>query len=163
MPRYVFHSFYYDEDCHRAQLVRNIGAVTGNKMAHPNDWETVKRGGDAAIKRWIDNELDGKSCLIALIGRNTASRPWCLYEIKRAWELKKGVLGIHIHGLKNLSGLTSTMGMNPITHLNALGPSAYGVPVKNPAGWDSQQVYASISNNITAWIDEAIAFRKQYA
>ena len=32
-------------------MVRNIGTIEGNRPATDNDWETVKNGGDAAIKR----------------------------------------------------------------------------------------------------------------
>ena len=51
MTRRVFYSFYYKPDNWRAAKVRNIGSIEGNRPATDNDWETVKKGGDAAIKR----------------------------------------------------------------------------------------------------------------
>ncbi|MBR9766708.1 MAG: TIR domain-containing protein, partial [Rhodobacteraceae bacterium] len=45
-----------------------------------------------------------------LIGSETASRQWVRYEIRKAWKERKGVLGIQIHGLKDLNGNTSTKG-----------------------------------------------------
>lgn len=51
MKRRVFYSFHYDPDNWRAAQVRNIGSIEGNSPASDNDWETVTRGGDAAIKR----------------------------------------------------------------------------------------------------------------
>lgn len=159
MPRHVFYSFHYANDCHRASQVRNIGAVEGNREARPNEWEAIKRAGDTAIIRWIEGQLDGRSCTVVLIGAETASRKWVLYEIERSWELKKGVLGIYIHNLKNLRGEQSAKGANPFLKV---GDLAYVVPVHDPLGCDSKSVYATIANNISRWIDEAIAIRKSY-
>ena len=51
MARRVFYSFHYDHDNWFAATVRNIGVVEGSSPALDNDWETVKKGGDAAIDR----------------------------------------------------------------------------------------------------------------
>jgi hypothetical protein len=163
MARYVFYSFHYDEDCMRVQQVRNIGAVAGSKLANANEWEQVWRAGPRAVQSWIDNEMNGKTCCVVLIGAQTWQRPWVLYEIQRAWHLKKGVVGVHIHGLQNpRTQQTSFKGANPITQPNALGSNAYYVPVHDPAGWNSTEVYASIARNLESWIDEAVALRKRY-
>jgi hypothetical protein len=58
----VFFSFHYGNDVMRVQQVRNIGALEGNTPVSANDWETVKRGGDASIKRWIDDNFKYKQC-----------------------------------------------------------------------------------------------------
>jgi hypothetical protein len=50
MARRVFFSFHYDADKWRASQVRNMGALEGNIPCSDNDWETVKRGGDAGIE-----------------------------------------------------------------------------------------------------------------
>jgi hypothetical protein len=113
--RQVFYSFHYDNDCWRTQIVRNIGFVEGNRPASPNEWETIKKTGPAAIYKWIDDNLKYRSCTIVLIGQETSSRPFVLYEIKRSWELKKGVFGIFIHGLKDMNRLTSNKGENIFT------------------------------------------------
>lgn len=60
MARKVFYSFHYIPDNWRASQVRYIGAVEGNQPAKDNDWEAVKRGGDAAIQKWIDGQLEGR-------------------------------------------------------------------------------------------------------
>ncbi|MGQ4808628.1 hypothetical protein NKDENANG_02015 [Candidatus Entotheonellaceae bacterium PAL068K] len=51
MARRAFYSFHYDFDNWRASQVRNMGIIEGNRPATDNDWEQIKRGGDAAIKR----------------------------------------------------------------------------------------------------------------
>ena len=61
-----------------------MGVGEGNKPATDNDWETITKGGDKAIQRWIDDQLDGKSCNVVLIGENTAGRKWIKYEIEAA-------------------------------------------------------------------------------
>ena len=68
MKRPAFFSFHYDNDAWRASQVRNIGVVDGNVPVSDNDWETVKRGGDKAIARWIDKQLKYKQVVIVLIG-----------------------------------------------------------------------------------------------
>ena len=90
----VFYSFHYDNDVFRVQQVRNMGVVDGNAPVSANDWEQVKRQGDAAVERWIDESMKYRRCVVVLIGSETASRKWVNHEIRRAWELKKGLFGI---------------------------------------------------------------------
>jgi hypothetical protein len=92
MARKVFYSFHFDNDCVRTSQVRNIGALEGNTPVSSNKWEEVKRGGDAAIKKWIADNMSGRSCIVVLVGSQTASRPWVKYEIKKGWEDGKGIL-----------------------------------------------------------------------
>jgi hypothetical protein len=68
MARQVFYSFHYENDNWRASQVRNIGVIEGNRPAPDNDWETLKRGGDNAIKRWIDDQMHYRSCTVVLVG-----------------------------------------------------------------------------------------------
>ena len=99
--RQVFYSFHYKPDCWRASQVRNIGIVEGNKPAPDNDWEKITHTGDDAIKKWIDDQMEYRSCTIVLVGSNTANRKWINYEIIKSWNERKGVAGICIYGLKN--------------------------------------------------------------
>lgn len=98
--RKIFYSFHFDNDVMRVQMVRNMGIVEGNTPVAPNTWEEVKKKGDSAIEKWIDENMKGKSCLIVLIGTDTHKRPWVQYEIKKAWKDGKGILGIHVNNLK---------------------------------------------------------------
>ena len=70
----------------------------------------MKRKGDDAIKKWIDDEMTGRTCAIVLVGAQTASRKWVTYEISKAWNDGRGVLGIRINKLLNNNGLQSTPG-----------------------------------------------------
>ena len=92
IKRQVFFSFHYANDSWRASIVRNIGVVEGNKIVSDNEWEEVKRGGDEVIKRWINSNMEYRSCLIVLVGSETAGRKWIDYEINHAWS--KGMVNI---------------------------------------------------------------------
>ncbi|MGQ0815888.1 MAG: TIR domain-containing protein [Gemmatimonadota bacterium] len=137
MPRRCFYSFHYKPDCARAAQVRQIGAIEGNKPASDNDWESITKGGDAAIKKWIDGQMKGKACAIVLIGSETADRKWINYEIVSAWNAGLGVVGIHIHSLKNFDGKVAVKGANPfdfITHGPSKKKLSSIVRCYNPAG-----------------------------
>ena len=62
-----------------------MGMVDGNTPVSDNYWETVKRGGDIAIERWINQQIRGRSCTVILVGSKTAGRKWITYEIKKSW------------------------------------------------------------------------------
>jgi hypothetical protein len=161
-PR-VFYSFHYDADCTRASLVRNIGVIEGNRPATDNEWEQVKRGGDAAIEKWIKAQVAGRSCCVVLIGAETAGRKWISYEISHAWNEGKGVVGVYIHNLKNLNGTQARKGRNPLDHVTFTNSGTRLSSVAkayDPPYTDSKQVYAYISANLSSWIDEAIRIRK---
>lgn len=61
--RQVFYSFHYDNDVFRVQQIRNIGALEDNKPVSANEWESVKRGGEASIKNGLTITLDTKVVL----------------------------------------------------------------------------------------------------
>lgn len=84
--------------------MRNAGALEGNRPVSDNEWETITRGGDSAIKRWIADQLTGKSCTVVLIGSATAGRKWIDYEIEKSWNDGKGIVGIYVHNLKDAAG-----------------------------------------------------------
>lgn len=163
MARKAFYSFHFVPDNWRASQVRQMGVIEGNVPVSDNDWEAVKRGGDDAIKRWIDGQMLGKSCAIVLIGSNTAGRKWINYEIVKAWDDKKGVVGVYIHNLRGNDKNQSVKGGNPFDHitLGTNGPKLSTVVMSyDPPYSDSTQVYAYIKNNLSDWIEAAIAIRE---
>ena len=165
MARKVFFSFHFNNDFWRTQQVRNMNALEGNPLASANAWEEVKKKGDAAIKKWIDDEMSGRTCAVVLVGSQTASRPWVKYEIEKAWNDNRGVLGIRIHQLLGHDGKSCAAGTSPF-ELFTLSKGTKNlssvVPLKNPSGTDSKTVYATIANNIEVWIEEAIKARKDF-
>jgi MTH538 TIR-like domain (DUF1863) len=140
-----------------------MGVLEGNEPVSANDWESVKRGGDAAIERWIAGQMKGRTCAVVLVGAETSSRPWVKYEIKKAWEDKLGVVGVRIHGLKNRLGNTSLAGANPFDNF-AVDRTAMSqiVTLYDPLGKDSQAIYADIHNKLDTLVENAIKIRAKY-
>jgi hypothetical protein len=138
-----------------------MGVIDGDKPASDNDWETIKQGGDAAIQKWIDSQLDGKSVAIVLVGADTAGRKWINYEIKKAWDDKKGLLGIHIHNLKDNDGNQAVKGNNPFSGFTVAGRDLSSiVKTYDPPYTTSTDVYNHIKDNLAAWIETAVELRK---
>ncbi len=165
MARKVFFSFHYKPDSWRAAKVRNIGTVEGNAPVSDNAWETVKGGGDAAIKKWIAGQLKGTSCAVVLIGSKTAGRKWIKHEIIEAWNAGKGVVGIHINKIKDQNGKQSTKGSNPFADLTLsdCGKKFSTVAqVYTPTGTTSVDAYAWIKKNLSAAVEEAIKIRAEH-
>jgi hypothetical protein len=49
-----------------------------------------------------------------LIGKETSTRRWVKYEIKRSIQLRKGLIGIDISKIKDREGDTDPTGDNPL-------------------------------------------------
>ena len=168
MARKVFYSFHFDGDCQRASQVRNIGSLEDNKPIKDNDWEALKKKGDAAVEKWIADQLYGRSCTVLLIGSATANRKWINYEIAETWNEGKAILGVRIHGLRDLNGDTSSSGKNPFDYVSIGTGSSKKllssiVKVYDPTIWlDSKATYKKIADNLETWVEDAIKLRGQY-
>jgi len=160
MTKKVFLSFHYKEDNWRVQKIKQIGSIVSEPLLDSNAWETVKQKGEAAIKTWINSQMSDKDCLIVLIGKNTANRPWVEYEIKHAWDNNKAVLGINIHNLLDRNLLKTSKGPNPFSGFKVGDKQLTSlVHVYDPPYSQSKDVYNYISSNIEKWIAIAIADR----
>ncbi len=119
MPRNVFFSFYYEEDIIRVSQVRNSSVFQKGEVEPFLDkveWEAIKQD-DAKIINWIEKQMSGTSVLVVLIGANTYNRKWVRYEIIKAHRENRGIVGIHIHQIKNFQSETSTKGINPLSQI----------------------------------------------
>ncbi|MEN9665602.1 MAG: hypothetical protein RLZZ326_1965, partial [Planctomycetota bacterium] len=155
MPnRQVFYSFHYQNDVFRAQLIRNIGALDDNKPVAPNEWEEVKRKGDDAIKKWIDDNMNYRSCVVVLVGENTAQRPWVKYEIKKAWEEGRGLIGVHVHHIQCPQNGHSIKGDNPFDLFKLPSGARLSKVVRcyDPSSVDA---YGEIRKNMESWVEKA--------
>jgi hypothetical protein len=144
MPRKVFFSFHYKNDVWRANVVRNSWVTKDDKEAagfiDAADFEEVQKGGDAAIKKWIRDQLTGTSVTVVLIGSETNSRDYVKYELQQSYEKGNGMLGIYIHKLKDKNGNTSTKGSSSF---GEIGKDSNGKPV-----------YFSIDYPCYDWVDD---------
>lgn len=158
MKRQVFFSFEYRKDAWRASQVRNMGKVDKSSTFSDNDWEEVKWKSDSAIRKWIDEQMAMRSCIVVLIGATTSTRPWVKYEIEKAYELGKGIVGIRIDRLKDQNGDQTSEGSNPFYQLytdNGLRLSNYVTVFKSKYS-SSSYVYDDIKEHIEDIIEDAI-------
>lgn len=142
MARRVFFSFHYERDVSRANVVRNSWVTKDRESAGFFDaglWEEAKKKGDAAIKKMIDDALVGTSVTAVLIGKETASRDYVKYEIEKSVARGNGLLGVWIHQIKNLVGVTDDAGSNPL-------PAGYKI-----YGWNKDEGY----KNFGTWVETA--------
>jgi len=110
VSRRVFFSFEYG-DVSRAMVVRKSWVTQGREAAgfvDAADFESLKRQGDDAIRRWIDGQLKGTSVTVVLVAKDTCSSKWVKYEIAKSIELDHGLLGIDISKINDFRGNTST-------------------------------------------------------
>lgn len=157
MSRRTFFSFHYENDVWRANIVRHSWITKPDRDAagfiDAADFEEVKKGGDTAIKRWIDNQLFGTSVTVVLIGSDTSNREYVRYELEQSWKKGNGILGIYIHGIKDRYGNTTTTGSN------SFGPifTSWGDDKKyfferfTTYNWVNDDGY----NNLGSWIEAA--------
>ena len=152
MARQSFFSFRYKKDNWRASIVRNSW-VTQNRKASgffdSADWEEVKKKSDSAIEKWIDSQLTGTSVTVVLIGSDTAGKKWIDYEITSSHNKGNGILGIHVHNVKDSNSKTSTKGSNPFSNWEF---TRAGKTIKYPVyDWVNDDGY----KNLGDWIEKA--------
>lgn len=103
-----------------------------------------------------------RSCVIVLVGEETADRPWVKYEIEKAWNEGRGVVGIYIHNIKDPLNGKCHKGRNPFDDftLKSSGVKLSSiVKCYNPSPNDA---YNDIRNNLESWVEEAIEIRNRY-
>ena len=157
MARRVFFSFHYERDIWRVGQIRNSGIVLapGDTTAGFIDsasWESLKRNGDDAVRRWIDTQLEATSVTAVLIGAETANREWVNYEIIQSTKRGNGLLGIYIHNVKDSSQMTDRQGHNPFDFINWDGGK--GAPLSQ-----TYPTYDWVLNhgrqNLASWVEAA--------
>lgn len=166
MARSSFVSFHYQRDHWRVQQILQMGALDGQAILPAQQWEEVKRRGNAAVEAWIDDQMKYKQAVIVMIGKETASRPFVQYEIKHAWQVKKPMLGIMIHGLKDANQQVDTAGPNPFKRFgfsDSAKTYADYVPAFDPASYTgkayptSVDIHAAIRSNLSSWASQGYA------
>lgn len=157
--RRVFFSFHYKRDIRRVAQVRNSWVVRGSRETQPfldsADWESMKQRGDAAIQKWIEDQLHGTSVTVVLIGAETYGRKWVRYEIKKSYERGNGIVGVYIHSVRDpVTGIDSK-GLNPLDYWT-VARSGRQVPLSSiyrTYDWVADNGY----RNLELWISSAAA------
>lgn len=157
MARRVFFSFHYERDNWRVGQVRNCWLTKPDRESagywDAVKWEEVKKQGDDAIRRWIDNSLNNTSVTVVLIGAETSTRRWVDYEIKRSHEIGNAILGIYIHNIKDQSQRMDLKGSNPFLnyYITQNGQTIYLSQIYPTYDWVNDYGY----QNFGGWIEQA--------
>ncbi|HEX4023071.1 MAG TPA: TIR domain-containing protein [Acidobacteriaceae bacterium] len=160
MARQTFFSFHYERDAWRAGQVRNCNLLPTNDQHGFIDsvnWESIKRQGDDAIKRWINKQLDYTSVTVVLIGTETAGRPWVQHETIQSWGRGNGLVGVWIHNIKDQDRNTDIAGRNPFDQFK-LSDGTLLSSICKTYDW----VLGDGRNNLGTWIEEAFQERSKY-
>lgn len=149
MARRVYFSFHY-KDVWRANQVRNSWVTKRDRESagffDSAEFEAVKKQGDAAIKRWIDRNLEGTSVTVVIIGQDTCNRRWVRYEIQKSMERGNGIIGVYAHNLGDQNGATCQQGELDFGKVDGEHDFSDLYPVYD---WVNDDGY----NNIGDWID----------
>jgi len=160
MARQTFFSFHYERDAWRAGQVRNCNLLPTDDQHGFIDsvnWESIKRQGDDAIRRWINDQLKYTSVTVVLIGAETAERPWVQHEVFQSWNRGNGIVGIRIHNIKDQSQNGDAAGRNPFDMFN-ISTNTRLSTVCRIYDW----VLEDGRNNLGTWIEEAFRERSKY-
>lgn len=77
--------------------------------------------------------------------------------------MKKGLVGVHIHQLKDAGQKQGTLGGNPFAGYNIKGKALTGIVKTYDSPFaDSKAAYDYIKTNLESWVEEAISIREQY-
>ena len=157
MARRVFFSFHYENDINRSMVVRNSWVTQGKEAAGFIDkasFEQVKRQGDAAVKRWIDKQLEGTSVTVVLIGGETLKRPFVQYEICESLKRGNAVIGVYINKIHDMLSASTSYSCDKHTVIGYYNDNS-------PAHFDDvcDGIYDYIDNNgyknLGDWIETA--------
>lgn len=121
--RNVFFSFHY-ADLMRVNVVRLSGEFKTERNSSGRSiegfydrslWERAKSLGPENIKRLIREGFERTSVVCILAGSDTHSRPWVRYELARSVIDGKGLVVIHINGIRDINPphATKARGINP--------------------------------------------------
>lgn len=113
--------------------------------------EAKRRAG--GIENWIEEQLRGTSVTVVLFGAETYDRPWVRHEIKRSYELGKGILAIDIHNIKDPQLGVDRQGKNPLDYWS-VKRDGRDVPFSSlyrTYDWVGHSGY----NNMPTWIEAA--------
>lgn len=170
--RRVFFSFDYS-DIWRVNQVRNMGVVLGWRVAgfiDAAEFEKIERKGSAVVKKWIDEQMRGTSVTVVLVGTNTHRRPFVRYEIEKSLENKKGLLGIHINGLKNQKSNTKRLGKNPLARYKPRDDgyhyrwwnNQFDCYDPSEEGFEGESPFQIIRDSMADWVEDAAQKSPRY-
>jgi hypothetical protein len=115
--------------------------------------ESIERQGEAAIKKWIGEQLSGTSVTVVLVGPETSSKKWVQYELQQSYARGNGLFAVTLHNIKDFSGETDNVGSTSFGSLgkNKNGNDVYFFQIAKTYDWVVNDGYCSFGK----WVDEA--------
>lgn len=149
MARRIYFSFHYERDIVRAMAVRNCNKLLKDESFFYDSSldEKARREGDSAVRRLINQGIEGTSVTCVLIGAETYARPWVRYEIATSFEHGNGLFGIYLDSLSNFQGQHDVRGPNPFDYVAIAGISAsngYGLIEWRNSSWQRYEPVPSV-------------------
>lgn len=144
--RWIFPSYKWEDAWMVNQIINRVDCQQlGFRNGVPP--ETVKHS-DAAITHWIQENMNGCSCLICFYGEDTGLSKWVSYELALARERRMGRLYVSLLGMKKQDGSICQAGFPPCECRRD----------GRPAVADIGQYYwrDGGETNFHAWIEKAI-------
>lgn len=103
--RHVFISHHHADDDHVTKLTNLLGRNNfeirnSSIRAKPANQDRLKKGlvPEQTLKRLLRMKMSWASTVIVLIGKDTHKRPWVDWEIRKAHELGKRIVGVYARG-----------------------------------------------------------------
>lgn len=103
--RHIFISHHHADDAHVSALTSLLGRNgyeirNSSIRAKPANQRRLdeKRVSDRTINRLLRMKMAWASTVVVLIGKETHNRPWVDWEIKKAKELGKRIVGVYERG-----------------------------------------------------------------
>lgn len=147
--RKVFFSFHYD-DVIRVNNVRHSEQFKAKAREVPQSfydrslWEKRQLTNPDSLKEMIRTGVKGASVICVLIGTETYARRWVRYEIARAIIDGKGLVGVHINGLRHhRDRIPHPRGPDPFEYMGVglMQDGTYRIFEYGPNGWQRFQDY----------------------
>jgi len=148
----IFISHFNKDDAQVQQLKTRLngsGCTVRNFSIDSSKHKDGRKPSDAVVQRLLDIRIKSCSTFICLLGPDTHSRPWVNYEIRKAYQEGKQVVGVYTHGNKDGVILpepmrrygTSTIGWNSLDKLSDIINGKLTV-FENQAGKSASPAYS---------------------
>jgi hypothetical protein len=147
----IFIRHYGKDDEHVQSLkerLKNQGFDVRNFSVDRTNHKDGRRPSDAVIERLLKMRIGWSSTFICLIGPKTHTRDWVDFEIEKAHEQGKKIVGVYTYGNKDIATLpdafkkieANVLGWNSIDKLGAI-INGDNFPYENPDGTIATPIY----------------------
>jgi len=144
MPHNIFISHYGKDDEHVQSLktrLKSQGYDVRNFSVDSTNHKDGRKPSKEVIKRLLRMRISWSSTFICLIGPKTHARAWVDYEIKKAVEQGKRIIGGYTHGSKETAALpkdldklaSNIIGWNSIDKIGEI-ITGTNFPMEDPDG-----------------------------